>query len=78
MKGKNALLNINNKISSSRYRSLCALELVCLDKIFERISEEIAEDFLDYYRVLINLQTVGILHILGRKLKYKYFKSKRQ
>lgn len=45
---KNALLNINNEISSSRYLSLCALEVVCLDKMLERISEEVAEDFLDY------------------------------
>lgn len=46
--GKNVLLNINNEISSSRCLSLCALELVCLDKILERISEELTEDFLDY------------------------------
>lgn len=48
MREKNTLLNINNKISSSRYLRLCALELVRLDKILERISEEVAEDFLDY------------------------------
>lgn len=75
---KNALLNINNKISRSRYLSLCALELVRLDKILKRISEEVAKGFLDYQTLLINLYTLGVLHILGRKLKYEYFKSKRE
>lgn len=44
---ESAFLSINNKNSSSRYLSLCALERVCLDSILAIIPIEEAEDFLD-------------------------------
>lgn len=49
-----------------RYLGLCALGLVCLD-VLARISEEVAEDLFVLLQIYINLQTPGVLHILGRK-----------